>query len=912
MKKAHRKTSPVVATSSTLNRVESLESRTLLTVFTVTNTNDGGAGSLRDALNQSNNTAGVDTIAFNISAASKVIRPASELPGLWDPTILDATTQPGYAGKPLVQIDGGGAGYTGIKMWGGSTIKGISLTNFNSGAIDMFNRGFGGNTVQASWIGVDLAGNLAGSTASGIGIWNTANNLVGGPNAADRNVISGSKGALGVLVQGSAATNNVIQNNYIGTDPTGNLARPNAKNGIGVQDAPNTKILNNVVSGNTNDGIIILNPNATGTIVQGNIVGLNAAGTATLPNLWYGIEIQSANNTIGGTTAAQRNVFSGNGESGVVLYLSSAANNLIQGNYIGTDVTGNVDLGNVYQGIAISEGPNGNQIKGNLISGNDAEGVGIFPGNNNTVQGNTIGLSAAGTPLTNRTWAVTLINSSGNVIGGTAAGQANVIYSGHPSGTIYNGGGNTVSTNQIVSSTTTSVPGSFAFSASSYSAAENAGSVTVTVTRTIGTTVAASVNYATSNGTATSGSDYTAATGTLNFAAGETSKTFTVSLLNDSTVEADETVWLTLSSPTAGATLANPSTATLTITNDDAAPIPGQFALGASTYAANENQGTVTITVTRSAGSTVAASVNYATANGTATAGQDYTAASGTLNFAAGETSKTFTIALTNDSQIESPETVGISLSSPTAGATLGSPAAATLTITSDDLPDTTPPTVTSAQFIYTSAQHKLRYSFSENVSATLSAAQDLYVVDTTTFQSYSPTGYSYDTATNTATFTFAGQMPKGAYQAYLFSTAVSDAAGNELDGDGNGTAGGVNVLDFHFIAGDANGDGAVDFNDLVAMSRNYNATGGMTWSQGDFNYDGTVDFKDLVLLSQNYNTTAGAIAAPQAAAIAPTPTFANATQPTVAAQVTATPTAPKPAKPAATKRPNLFSSKRI
>src|SRR5438045_4371785 len=78
--------------------IEPLESRLLLAVFTVTNTNDSGAGSLRDALAQSNNTVGVDTIAFNISSASKVIRPASPLPDLWDPGIMDATTQPSYAG----------------------------------------------------------------------------------------------------------------------------------------------------------------------------------------------------------------------------------------------------------------------------------------------------------------------------------------------------------------------------------------------------------------------------------------------------------------------------------------------------------------------------------------------------------------------------------------------------------------------------------------------------------------------------------------------------------------------------------------------------------------------------------------------------------------------------------------------
>jgi parallel beta-helix repeat protein len=764
--------------------VEPLESRVLLTIFTVTNANDSGPGSLRDALTQSNTAVGIDTIAFNISSSSKVIHLASGLPDLWDPGIMDGTTQPGYAGKPLVQIDGSaaGAGTTGMKMWGGSTIKAMSITGFGGGAIDMFNRGFGGNTVSASWIGLDLNGVAAGNNASGVGVWNTANNVIGGPNVSDRNVISSSKGALGVLIQGSSATNNLIQNNYIGTDPTGTAARPNATNGIGVQDGPNTKILNNLVSGNANDGIIILNANATASVVQGNIVGLNAAGTAALANQWYGIEVQSANNTIGGATAAQRNIFSGNGQSGVVLFQGGATGNQIQGNYIGTDITGNVDRGNVYQGIAIS-GANSNTIKGNLISGNNAEGVGVFPGNSNTIQGNTIGLSASGAALTNSTWAITLINGSGgNVVGGAAAGQANVIYSGHPSGTIFNGGGNTVSTNSIVSSQTTSNPGSFAFSASACSVNENQGSISITVNRTANTNVAASVNFATADGSATAGSDYTTARGTLSFAAGETSKTFSIPIINDTLVESNETASITLSAPTAGATLANPATATLTII--------------------------------------------------------------------------------------------------------------------SDDLPDLTPPTVTSANFQSNSSPQKLRYTFSEDVSATLSPA-DIYIINTTTYQSYSPASFSYDRAGNAAVFTFASMLPTGNYRAYLFSDGISDAAGNPLDGDANGSAGGSNVYDFWFLPGDTNGDGRVGFADLTAVAQNYGGSG-KTYAQGDVDGNGRVDFADLVMVSQNYGAdmSAGAAVAASSALAAIESSAGVSSSPAKPAPLASSPILKKPPSP--------------
>src|SRR5262249_59077369 len=139
------------------------------------------------------------------------------------------------------------------------------------------------------------------------------------------------------------------------------------------------------------------------------------------------------------------------------------------------------------------------------------------------------------------------------------------------------------------------------------------------------------------NGTATSGADYSATSGTLTFANGETSKTFTVPILNDTLVEGDETVNLTLSNPTGGATLGSQNTAVLTIQDDDSAQ-PGVLQFSSATYAVNESQATAIITVTRTGGSTGTVSVHYATSDGTATAGSDYAATSGTLTFANGET----------------------------------------------------------------------------------------------------------------------------------------------------------------------------------------------------------------------------------------------------------------------------------
>lgn len=229
-------------------------------------------------------------------------------------------------------------------------------------------------------------------------------------------------------------------------------------------------------------------------------------------------------------------------------------------------------------------------------------------------------------------------------------------------------------------------PGALQFSAGTFSVNETQGTATITVTRTGGSDGAVSVNFATSNGTATAGSDYTATSGTLTFASGETSKTFTIPIINDTAVENPETVNLTLSNPTGGATLGTTSTAVLTINSDDVAPLPGALQFSAATYSVSETQASVIITVTRTGGSTGAVTVHYATSNGTATAGSDYTARAGTLSFANGQVSKTFSIPIINDTLVENPETVNLTLTSPTGGATLGAPKTAVLTINSDDV----------------------------------------------------------------------------------------------------------------------------------------------------------------------------------------------------------------------------------
>lgn len=234
---------------------------------------------------------------------------------------------------------------------------------------------------------------------------------------------------------------------------------------------------------------------------------------------------------------------------------------------------------------------------------------------------------------------------------------------------------------------------SLQFSSATYSVGEGGGTATITVTRTGATDNAVSVGYSTvGGGTALGGGacgipvDYVNSFGTLNFASGETSKTFSITICEDSTAESNETVNLQISSPS-GAVLGTPNTAVLTITDNDAAPT---LQFSAASVSVSESLASVTLTVTRAGATGNAVSVDYATGGGTATAGAcapgvDYNSTSGTLNFASGETSKTFNVTICNDAVYELNQTFDATLSNATGGATIGAPSTETVTINNDD-----------------------------------------------------------------------------------------------------------------------------------------------------------------------------------------------------------------------------------
>jgi subtilisin-like proprotein convertase family protein len=218
--------------------------------------------------------------------------------------------------------------------------------------------------------------------------------------------------------------------------------------------------------------------------------------------------------------------------------------------------------------------------------------------------------------------------------------------------------------------------------ATAISGVEGTGSIPVSVIRTGGREGQATVNYATTTGgTATAGSDYASTSGTLSFAPGELVKTFNIPVTNDSSMEANETIAITLSSASGNTTLGTPASGTATIMDDDT-KTPVTLSPAAQTVA--EAATLLTFTVSRATLGD-AGTVAYSTSNGTATAGSDFSATNGILNFSSGDLTKNFTVAILNDNVFEVAENFTLTLSNATGGLVLGSPHVATVSVVDGD-----------------------------------------------------------------------------------------------------------------------------------------------------------------------------------------------------------------------------------
>ncbi len=363
---------------------------------------------LREAITSANNNAninadvvtsepyeavGADSIHFNIAGAGvHTISPNSALPTITGPVIIDGYTQPGASANTLVdgdnavlqiEIDGSnaGSGVHGLSIigGGGSTLRGLVVNRFTGNGIRL--AGSNSNVVEGNFIGTDASGTVDLGNDAGVLPWLLRNEQ---PNrrhiACARNVISGNsqEGVVG----SDFGRFNQIQGNFIGTDITGTLPLGNGRAGVSV-------------GGGFVDG--------SGTV-------------------------------IGGTTSGSRNIISGNKYHGIAL--GRVGGITIQGNYIGTDVTGTKAVGNAWDGISLFQcssitigGPTA--LGGNIISANKGHGiyapwpVGQSPSSNIVVLGNLIGTQADGlSALGNGSHGV---NGHNCRVGGTDPGERNVI-----------------------------------------------------------------------------------------------------------------------------------------------------------------------------------------------------------------------------------------------------------------------------------------------------------------------------------------------------------------------------------------------------------------------------------------------------------------------------------------------------
>ena len=464
----------------------------------VTNTNDSGPGSLRQAILDTNATVDADTINFSIGSGLVTISPTSPLPPITRPVTIDGSSQPGFTATPLIEISGSSAGANarGLYISGNgatSTIKSLIINRFSAQGIfiDTNNVTITGNYVGTNATGSAGAGNSGDGVAifSGTSVASANSNTIGGTTASDRNIISGNGGnGIGLTAQvGGNTSNNVIAGNYVGTNAAGTGAIANGGDGILINHADGGGPANatgnviggtsgttadgactgacNLVSGNIANGIGLWHGGVSGTTVFGNYVGTNAAGTGAIANGNIGIEVNEApNNTVGGTTPAARNLFSGNGGSGVFLTGAAATGNVVQGNYIGTNSAGTAGIGNIKMGLGIGASPgavgaNSNTIGGttgvtpggactgacNLLSGNGENGIFITGSESfgHIIIGNYIGTNAAGTgSIGNVLDGIGVLSTPNTQIGAVGNGS-NVISGNGSNGIIVVGGAST-------------------------------------------------------------------------------------------------------------------------------------------------------------------------------------------------------------------------------------------------------------------------------------------------------------------------------------------------------------------------------------------------------------------------------------------------------------------------------------
>lgn len=848
---------------------DALEPRRLLSTYTVTSTADStSSGTLRWAITQANNSLGVaDTIRFSIGSGAKTIALTSSLPVIIDELTIDGTTQPGYVNKPIIEINGSGAGSSGIGfdvLIGYTTVHGVVMNRFGNSAISTTSNGH--LVLRNSYIGTNVAGTAALPNAVGLNLA-TGANLIGGTSAWDRNVISGNSIA-GIYI--GSGGGNAIWGNYIGTNAAGTAAVPNF-DGISTF-AANTNIgseysgTGNLISGNSNYGVRAVG--VSGLLFQQNRVGTNAAGTGELPNLLYGVFLQGVTTaTIGGSASSTgavppgRNYFVAG--HGTALYINGGSGNVVYGNHFGMSANG-VDFlsgsgGDSLELVNSNSNAIGSVVIGtsNVFGGGGLNSIRIRGTSaSNTVEGNQFGIRAGPVSVWGGPQGVLIEGSgAGNRVGGTDIYQRNVFLNLNGAGVrVQNhtaGGniaGNIMGSDATLAEIAPMDSGVILDGCSNWIVSKN-----YLVNNNYGAQLLATTRAATGNRFFSNiiGGDHTLMMG--NFDDGV--RVDLVSGGSDNQIGTNN----------GPATIAHNGGAGVRIIRGTGVRIAAQEIFD------NGDKGIVLNTANNANNNLAAPVITSAvrSANGS-------TRVEGTI---IGTPGTNYLVDLYRNTAVDPSgfgegeywlTTMGVTCNASGVGTflhidygyALGTAFSASVwegpTNNTSEFSAIRrsvaggPPTSTSAVFEY-ELNHTLRVKFDQNVSASLSSS-DLQLTNLSTgrnvtgafFLSTVATSGSTQVTTGIWTFFGTNPLPDGDYRAYIASGNVTNSAGQSL----------LNSVEFtfHVLAGDVNRDRQVNFDDLLIVAQNYGQSG-RTFSQGNLDYstDGVVAFDDLLLLAQRY-----------------------------------------------------------
>ncbi len=297
----------------------------------VTNTNDSGTGSLRQALENALGLEGPKTITFAIpGSGAHTITLASELPEVASQATIDGTSQSGFLGSPLIELDGA-PGFSGLRFPGNNAVvRALALYGFQN-AVEITGTS---NRLVGSYVGLDATGTARGNANSGVTVAGLENEI-GGSAAGDRNVISDNAGN-GIVVSAAATS---IRNNLVGVNALGTVAMPNALNGILVTtDSILTSIVDNVVSGNRDDGVLV---DSEATLI-GNRIGIAASSDKPIANVGDGVQLNGSESNVGADAPGSANTIAHNGADGV--FVSGGLTNEIVANSIYSNGGLGIDL----------------------------------------------------------------------------------------------------------------------------------------------------------------------------------------------------------------------------------------------------------------------------------------------------------------------------------------------------------------------------------------------------------------------------------------------------------------------------------------------------------------------------------------------------------------------------------------